>query len=203
MFAVTLDNQSGIPAAVKPNGDLAEGVARTVSVSGYPVPITIVGVGSGEQTHVPQSRAVRLFDGQRTYELGYEGNGTITVTLQPNSAYTASSGFGSPISGNLIPRTPRLPAVTGLAWRPPNPVYVGTVVTISWNAVPGATVYDVELLRNGNRFFNTAVNRTLMRYILQSADLYRTLTASVRARSDTALPGPRTSLAYYAGNSMG
>jgi hypothetical protein len=201
MFAVTLDTRRGVAAVVKPNGDLAEGITRFIEVSGYPVPITIMEVVEGKQ--VPQTRAVMLFDGQRTNELGYEGDGNITVTIRGNGAYTASSGYGTPVSGTLVPPTPRLPAVSGLSWSPPNPVYVGTVMTIAWNAVPGATFYDVELFRDGTRFSDTEVKQTTLQYRLRKADLYRTLTASVHAHSDTALPGPGTDAAYYVGNNMG
>ncbi|NQV16633.1 hypothetical protein HQ531_14315 [bacterium] len=101
MFGVTLNNESGVSAELKPNGDIAGGVSRYIEVSGYPVPISIIDIG--DQNNVPETWAVEMFDGQRTYQIGYEGNGNITVTLNADGVFAASSGFGPSIEGNLVP----------------------------------------------------------------------------------------------------
>ena len=210
MFQITLNNTSGVTVDLKPNGNLEGGTTRYITVEGYPIPLTIL--DAGDNDHVSESWAIEVFDGQRTYVLGYEGDGNLTITVKKDGVFTASTGFGEVVTGHLVAPAPRLEKVTGLTWSPDNPVEVGTVMTLSWHAVSGATSYDVILMHSstsesvdkGTQLLDQEVTSNVLQYTLKSTDLYYNLTAIVCAHSDTALPGPQvTSSSYYVGNSRG
>jgi len=68
--------------------DAVSSVARYVTVEGY-VPILLA--EAGPKT-VPQSWFVEVINGAARGQLGYEGNGLVTLVFEANGSFTASTG---------------------------------------------------------------------------------------------------------------
>jgi len=203
MFGVVLINNSGVSATLMPNGDPVAGATRSISVDGFPFPLSLQDATNQEKT-VPQSYAAKIFDGESTFQLGYEGTGTITVTISAGGAFSASSGYSQLISGQLVAAPSRLPAVQNLRWSPPNPVYSGTVMTVAWDPVSAAAGYDVVIERERQPTrLDQIVSGTSLTYTLKGTDMFGWLTATVVARGPDNLPSLKASERYYCGNNLG
>ena len=201
MFGVQVVNNTGAQVTLKPDGNPASGVPRSILVAGFPFPISID--DSVGKLHVPQSFAVDICDGQAVNQIGYEGTGNIVITLGGGGGYSVSSGYGPTATGQMVQPIPTLPMVQNPVWSPDNPVYLNTVLTLSWDPVSGATSYIVQLWRDGAPIVNQTVTTPSVSYTLTSSDIWHFLHGTVCACSDSCITGDTVDVKYYAGNNQG
>ncbi|MBL4705220.1 MAG: LamG domain-containing protein [Flavobacteriales bacterium] len=122
-----------------------------------------------------------------------------------DSLYIESRALSAEEISNTYTKTmAQLPLATNFSWSPRNPVYVGTEITLKWDAVPGASSYEVKLMRDGHTILTKTVNEAQLKYTIVKDDLFKLLSAKVSALSDSALSSEEaTSPEYYVGNEFG
>jgi hypothetical protein len=105
--------------------------------------------------------------------------------------------LGSPFPSKLSPET-----MQNVTFSPPNPVFYGTVMTLSWPAYPGAVNYDARI--NGAAgSFEATVTGTSISYTLKLRDIRDWMGGWVHALDGSGAIVAQGSASYYCGNGSG
>jgi hypothetical protein len=105
--------------------------------------------------------------------------------------------LGSPFPPTISPET-----MQNVVFTPPNPVFTGTVMTLSWPAYPGAVSYDARINGAAGNFEAT-VTGTSISYTLKWKDMLSNMGGWVHALDASGAIIAQGSASYYTGNGMG
>jgi hypothetical protein len=118
------------------------------------------------------------------------------VTRGPNGT-GGDLVFYNPSPAPLVPDT-----MTNVGFAPPNPVYPGTVMTLSWDAYPGAVAYEARI-NSAAKGYEVQVTDTSISYTLVRGDMFSNMGGWVHALDGSGAIVAQGTASYYCGNNQG
>jgi hypothetical protein len=92
--------------------------------------------------------------------------------------------------------------MTNVVFAPPNPVYPGTVMTLSWDAYPGAVAYEARI-NSAAKGYEVRVTDTSLSYTLVRGDMFSNMGGWVHALDGSGAIVAQGTASYYCGNNQG
>jgi hypothetical protein len=103
---------------------------------------------------------------------------------------------------NPSPAPPAPDTMQNAGFAPPNPVYPGTVMTLSWDAYPGAVAYEARI-NSAATGYEVRVTGTSISYTLQRGDMFSNMGGWVHALDGSGAIVAQGTASYYCGNNQG